>query len=275
MDRTIGVTRLRRKAEKPAVLLYLLRSAGFIEAPYTGGKNGQNGNGGESSVYYLPANVSSTVAKVYSTQLFSTLDNTWIKIDEIFDLIHDTSIFYGKCIKKIKNNDKSVSVSNRLNQVEIQVDPIIQYMVFDCLMYLESPNELYERVVSMNRNIKHMLGVLSNKNLDIKYTGDRWKCWICNKSNNSILRDITCPQCGDISINPNFFAIQTESLGFVGKLKYGIAKLASRSNTNNTAVSVLPPFVVVCLIFGLVTIDVYIHVSYSCYDHPTVHKTGG
>ena len=80
-----------------------------------------------------------------------------------------------------------------------------------------------------------MLGVLLNKNLNVKYSGDRWKCWICNKSNNSILRDIACPQCGDGSINPHFFGIQTESsnMNCNEKLECGIAKLTVYKNKNN------------------------------------------
>ena len=58
---------------------------------------------------------------------------------------------------------------------------------------------------------------------------------VCNKSNNSILRDITCPQCGGGSINPHFFGIQTESsnINCNGKLECGIAKLTVCKNKNN------------------------------------------
>ena len=275
IDRVIDIIQLRGKVKKPAVLVVLLKSIGFI--PYAGnnGKNGNgsiSGNGGDgiSTVYHLPVSVSSGVTKVYLTRLLCTMDDMWIKIDEILDMIQDIHVFYNKCVESIENDcetdekQQSVSVNNvniiknGLNQVKMQLDPIIQNMVFECRKYLESPYELYECVSLMNRNIKHMLGVLSIKNLNIKYSGDRWKCWLCNKSNNSILRDITCPQCGDISINSSFISIQTQSLSFNGKLKYGIAKLASCSNanTNKTKVNFLS-------YFGLVRHDVF---AFSCFE---------
>ena len=249
--RSIDVDRLSQKVEKPAIIMDYLKSIGFMET------NGST-NKGPGKVFTIPASVSIAEIKIQHKKLMSSLDNYLIVINDTMDIINEINKFYQQCMDNIQNDSNSTdekqpkitseiasattmttpnsnTVNNRVLGIKSHVDPVISHMIPICLQHLASPYKLYEIVKTLYRNIKHMLGVLLNKNLNVKYTGDRWKCWICNKSNNSILRDITCPQCGDGSINPHFFGIQTESsnINCNGKLECGIAKLTVYKNKNN------------------------------------------
>ena len=223
-----------------------LKSIGFIETNGSATK-------GPGTVYTLPKSVSIPQIKIQHKKLMSSLDNYVIVINDTMDIVNGIKQFYQKCMNNIQNGNNNSTdekqsaitnttiasnthnVKNQAINIKSHVDPVISHMILICFQHVESPHKLYQIVKILYRNTKHMLGVLSNKNLNVKYTGDRWKCWICNKSNNSILRDLTCPQCGDGSVNPYFFAIQTESSNtkYNGKLECGIAKLTVHKNKNS------------------------------------------
>lgn len=201
--RSVDIRQLSTKLTKPAlaIVIDILKNTGFVEKS-TSGTN-------HSNVLHLPQDVDSKVIENTLRKLMCILDEYYIIISDIVGIA-----------KEIQNLHKQwidiPAISSQSQQLNV-----ILLMVQTCLQHLESPHykKLRESLFDCYQTFKHKFGIICNTSLR---ENDSWKCWKCGKTDNLILSDIQCEECGDISINPYWIVNQTDSSKNNVELNHGI-----------------------------------------------------
>ena len=216
--REIRITSLIPKLDKDLVLIDVLKSIGFVQKLHNGKNDGK--------LYYLPPHKSVSDIKVEKRNLRSRLDTYWIMISDIVDIIDETCKLYEKCPEWIRNDIEkkkdNVGAENRIAAIISQSIARCRYRLSPISSNIE---ELQKELKKLNENVKHIIYVTSNKYWT---PNDVWWCLLCGKRNNSVLHNMKCLDCGDISINPHFIAAQTQSMSWNPTLLYGIGTLGTK-----------------------------------------------